>query len=237
MEIFTLTLIKTKEQKLQLQSNIMSIKLFLVDDHKVVLRGLELLFNEYENIQVVGYSQNMTDAISSYKTKDPDVIVTDLSIGSESGLDLIKAIRQKDKNIKIVVLSMHTEKNKILDTIQLGANAYVSKDANENELVEAIKQVYKGNSYLSSTISNILTNSLFETSVSEAKNSDASTITKREKEILKHITEGKSNKMIANELNISEKTVSAHRYNLMKKLDAKNAASLVKKAIELNLIA
>lgn len=230
-------LIKTKGQKLQLQSNIMSIKLFLVDDHKVVLRGLELLFNEYENIQVVGYSQNTTDAISSYKTKNPDVIVTDLSIGSESGLDLIKTIRQKDKKIKIVVLSMHTEKNKILDTIQLGANAYVSKDANEDELVEAIQQVYKGNSFLSGIISNILTNSLFESSVSKAKDIDASTITKREKEILKLITEGKSNKMVANELNISEKTVSAHRYNLMKKLNAKNAASLVKKAIELNLIA
>lgn len=215
----------------------MSIKLFLVDDHKVVLRGLELLFNEYENIQVVGYSQNTTDAISSYKTKNPDVIVTDLSIGSESGLDLIKTIRQKDKKIKIVVLSMHTEKNKILDTIQLGANAYVSKDANEDELVEAIQQVYKGNSFLSGIISNILTNSLFESSVSKAKDIDASTITKREKEILKLITEGKSNKMVANELNISEKTVSAHRYNLMKKLNAKNAASLVKKAIELNLIA
>lgn len=214
----------------------MNIKLFLVDDHKVVLRGLELLFNEDENIQVVGYAQNISDALASYKSKTPDVIVTDLSIGKESGLDLIKTIRQKDKNIKIVVLSMHTEKNKVLDTIQSGANAYVSKDANEDELIEAIQQVYKGNSYLSSTISNILTNSLFESSIAEVSKTNASAITKREKEILKLITEGKSNKMIANDLNISEKTVSAHRYNLMKKLDAKNAALLVKKAIELDLI-
>jgi len=184
----------------------MNIQLFLIDDHKVVLRGLELLFSEETTTEVIGKAQNIQEGLKTLESISPDVIISDLSLGDENGLDFIKEVRKSNKEVKIVVLTMHTDRNRILDAIEFGANAFVSKDANEDELIEAIKQVHQGNSYLSSTISNVLTNSFFNQNKNEPVEDKKSSITKREKEILKLITEGKSNKMIAEDLNISKKT-------------------------------
>lgn len=207
------------------------INILLVDDHQIVRTGLKLLLKTDAELNVIGEANSVKEAILFLsENKNVDVVITDINMPEESGLSLVKQINKSFPNIKALVLSMHFQALYAKEAIDSGAMGYVSKDANEDEIIEAIKSVFKGNIYFSRGVAAELAKDVFK------QKNENNQLSSREKEILKHIIKGESNKMIANALEISESTVNTHRYNLMKKLNAKNSADLVRMAMENELI-
>ena len=207
------------------------INILLVDDHQIVRTGLKLLLKTDAELKVIGEANSVKEAILFLsENKNIDVVITDINMPEESGLSLVKQINKSFPNIKALVLSMHFQALYAKEAIDSGAMGYVSKDANEDEIIESIKSVFKGNIYFSRGVAAELAKDVFK------QKNENNQLSSREKEILKHIIKGESNKMIANALEISESTVNTHRYNLMKKLNAKNSADLVRMAMENELI-
>ena len=207
------------------------INILLVDDHQIVRTGLKLLLKTDAELNVIGEANSVKEAMLFLsENKNVDVVITDINMPEESGLSLVKQINKSFPNIKALVLSMHFQALYAKEAIDSGAMGYVSKDANEDEIIEAIKSVFKGNIYFSRGVAAELAKDVFK------QKNENNQLSSREKEILKHIIKGESNKMIANALEISESTVNTHRYNLMKKLNAKNSADLVRMAMEHELI-
>ena len=207
------------------------INILLVDDHQIVRTGLKLLLKTDAELNVIGEANSVKEAMLFLsENKNVDVVITDINMPEESGLSLVKQINKSFPNIKALVLSMHFQALYAKEAIDSGAMGYVSKDANEDEIIEAIKSVFKGNIYFSRGVAAELAKDVFK------QKNENNQLSSREKEILKHIIKGESNKMIANALGISESTVNTHRYNLMKKLNAKNSADLVRMAMEHELI-
>ena len=207
------------------------INILLVDDHQIVRTGLKLLLKTDAELNVIGEANSVKEAILFLsENKNVDVVITDINMPEESGLSLVKQINKSFPKIKALVLSMHFQALYAKEAIDSGAMGYVSKDANEDEIIEAIKSVFKGNIYFSRGVAAELAKDVFK------QKNENNQLSSREKEILKHIIKGESNKMIANALEISESTVNTHRYNLMKKLNAKNSADLVRMAMENELI-
>ena len=204
------------------------IKILLVDDHQIVRTGLKLLLKTEAEFNVVGEANSVKNAVLFLnENKNVDVVITDINMPEESGLSLVKQINKSFPKVKTLVLSMHFQALYAKEAMDSGATGYVSKDANEDEIIEAIKSVNKGNIYFSKGVAAELAKDVFK-----QKNETSQLLSLREKEILKHIIKGESNKMIAITLEISESTVNTHRYNLMKKLNAKNSADLVRMAME-----
>ena len=212
-------------------TNIM-INILLVDDHQIVRTGLKLLLKTDTALNVIGEANSVKNAMLFLsENKNVDVVITDINMPEESGLNLVKQINNSFPKVKTLVLSMHFQALYAKEAMDSGAMGYVSKDANEDEIIEAIKSVYTSNIYFSRGVAAELAKDVFK-----QKTESSQLLSLWEKEILKHIIKGESNKMIALALEISESTVNTHRYNLMKKLNAKNSADLVRMAMENELI-
>lgn len=212
----------------------MKINILIVDDHAVVRKGLKLLLNTESNLNVISEASSVDETLQKLTKITPDILITDINMPNKSGIELLKEVNHKYPHIKIIVLSMHFQAAYAIEAMDLGAKGYVSKDADESEIIDAIKKVYKGEIYFAKTVADELAKDLYK----QKKSGDNTEqiISKREKEILKYIVEGLSNKMIADELSLSESTVNTHRYNIMKKLNARNSAELVRKALKESLI-
>lgn len=213
------------------------IKLLIVDDHQVVRKGLRLLFEDEKEIEIIGDAESGQEAMQSLKNHQPDIIMSDITMPDMNGIELTKYVSAHYPQIKIIILSMHLDEQYIMEALEAGAKGYLLKDADENDIVQSVYSVAKDETFLTSSVSNLLAKSYFNKKAAPAVPKVTSdTLTTREKEVLKLIVEGYSNKMIASDLIISQRTVSAHRYNIMKKLDAPNAATLVRIAFEYNLV-
>ena len=211
------------------------IKVAIVDDHKMFRDGVSSILNEVSHIEVIWNASNRQDTYKGIEQMMPDIILMDISLGSESGLTLTKDLILRYPEVKILVLSMHQEENYIIKALEVGALGYILKDAGREEMISAIEIVYKGDHYYSKFVSDILIKRLTK-GTRPKKSDDKSALTKREKEILKLIAEEYSNPEIAEELFISIRTVDTHRRNLLDKLGAKNTAGLVKHALKIGLI-
>ena len=211
------------------------IKVAIVDDHKMFRDGVSSILNEVSHIDVIWNASNRQETYNGIKLEMPDIILMDISLGSESGLTLTKDLLLNYPEVKVLILSMHQEENYVIKALEVGALGYILKDAGREEMISAIEIVYKGDHYYSKFVSDILIKRL--TNATRPKRSDdKSALTKREKEILKLIAEEYSNPEIAEELFISIRTVDTHRRNLLDKLGAKNTAGLVKHALKIGLI-
>ena len=206
-----------------------TIKVLLVDDHLLVLDGLQARLELEEYIEVIGTANNGLDALNKAKVLQPDVVLMDVTMPVLNGLEATKRFQTEQPGTKILVLSMHNEKEYILSLIQSGANGYVLKDVSSEELVLAIETVYQGGTYFSSGASEALFTQQKLTSPQEE-------LTNRERSVLKALASGLSNKEIANQLNISVRTVETHRLNIKAKLDISSAAGLTKYAIEHQIV-
>lgn len=207
--------------------------IFLVDDHAVLRKGLSLLLKVNPKNKIVGEANSYASAISLIPTLNIDVLITDISLTKETGLDLVKYVNKHFPEIRTIVLSMHVDDSYILSAMTNGALAYISKEENEELILEAIDTVGENRLFLTPSVSNIIA----KNAISQSKKAEAEAkLTKREKQTLISIVNGDSNKIIASNLNISEKTVGVHRYNLMKKLNAKNTAELVRITFEKNIL-
>ncbi len=206
----------------------MAIKILLVEDHAIVREGIKGLISQQEDIKVVAECADAEETLTVLQTVTPDLILCDINLPDMDGIDLIVQIKKKYPSIKIIILSSHTEEYFVLKALEVNADGYLHKNILKKELVESIKKVCKGEKYFSQAVSQTIINNMFHKKTSSQS---ITTFTQREKEILKLITEGMSNKAIADKLFISVKTVETHRTNLLKKAEVKNTAELVKFAI------
>jgi DNA-binding NarL/FixJ family response regulator len=208
----------------------MPVKIFIVDDHPVVVAGLQSLLGLLDNIEVAGAVPNASDAIPFLKSNAVDVVLLDINLPDMSGIDLCKKINKEFPEIKILGISTFSDRSYISRMIENGASGYLIKSATAEEFREAIETVLRGKMYLSVSLEHMLKPS------SATSIGSLPVLTKREKEILAHIAEGLTNNQIAEKLFISPLTVDSHRKNLLTKLSVNNTASLIRLAVQNGLI-
>jgi len=204
-----------------------TINLLLVDDHPMVLEGLRALLATSKDVSVKGAFTNGTDALSFLENNNIDVILLDINLLGMNGYELCKLIKKKYPVVKVIALSTHTERSGITRMIQNGASGYLSKSADRKQLLAAIQAVYTNNIYLGDEIQMELAS---PGSISLPK------LTRREKEVLALIAEGKTTAQMADTLFLSHLTVETHRRNIMTKFEVSNSAALIKLALENGLI-
>ncbi|MCG7973558.1 MAG: response regulator transcription factor [Candidatus Thiodiazotropha taylori] len=212
-------------------------KIIIAEDHNILRAGLKALLTSNPQFDVIGEADNGRDAIRRVIDLKPDLVIMDLNMPGMNGMDAIREIRERDAEIKTLVLTVHNEEEYVLASLKAGANGYVLKDATQNELMTAAERVLSGKTYLSAEITEKVVNSYLQTN--NANNEPLTrwdTVTQRERQILKLIAEGHTNKSMADYLCISVKTVEKHRANLMKKLDLHNVSALTTYALEKGLI-
>ena len=204
----------------------MATKVFIVDDHYMVIEGIRSLLQNEKYIEWEGHAMNAASCLAFLQRQQPDVILMDINLPDKSGIELCKEVKEKYPYVFIIGLSTFNQQSFIQKMMDNGASGYVLKNATQEELMEAIKTVVKGKIYLSIEASQTLQKN-------EATNI---VLTRREKEVLELIAEGMTNNVIAQKLFISPSTVDTHRKNLLAKLEAKNTASLIRMATQLQLI-
>ena len=205
------------------------IKVFIVDDHALVVEGLYSLLHKERDIEIVGYANNANNCLQYITSHTADIILMDISLPDMNGVDLCKIVKSKYPCIMVLALSTFNQGTYIRKMMENGASGYLLKNAEKQEIVDAIKIIIKGKTYLSFEAGQALK------SGTELQNS-IPPLTKREKEVLLQVAEGLTNAQIAEKLFISPDTVDSHRKNLHTKLNVKNTALLIRKAIECQLI-
>ena len=217
------------------------ISILLADDHAVVRKGIQFLAEAEPDLEIVGAAKDGREAVEMYEELRPDVVILDHSMPNLNGLEAAAQIARLDLAPSMIVLSMHTEETYIMRAISAGVRGYVSKESAEDEIVDAIRAVAGGKSYLSPAIAQ----RLLEHGGSASESSAASgrelhdpydSLTSRERETLQLIAEGKTNKEIASVLNLSPYTVDKYRAGLMQKLDLHTAAQVVMYAVRRKLV-
>jgi len=207
------------------------IKIILVDDHQMFRDGVKSVLSDEENIDIVGEVGNGKDLFKLLESTRPDLIITDISMPDISGIEVAKSISENYSDIKILILSMHSNEEFITKALSVGANGYLPKDTAMSELLEAIHTIYKGENYFNKEISDTILKSLRN----KSQKNEGKSLTNREKEIIELVVEGLTNKEIAEKLFISIRTVDSHKNNIMQKLNLKSSIELVKYAIKNNL--
>ena len=208
----------------------MSIKILLADDHKIIRDGLRSLIEKCPEMEVVGEADNGRMTIQLARELEPDVVIMDISMPDLNGIDATHQIIADVPGIKVIALSMHSDKRFVVGMFKAGASGYLLKDCAFNELVQAIDIVLSGQTFLSPKIATVMIKN-YVPQFSTGDASAFSVLTTREREVLQLLAEGKSTQQIASELYISVKTVETHRQKIMAKLDIHNLADLIKFAI------
>ncbi len=208
----------------------MELKIMIVDDHKILRDGLRNMIEKYPNFKVVGEATDGREALKLSQSLKPDVVIMDVAMEGLNGVEATQQIVQQSPEIKIIGLSMHSNKRFILGMFKAGAYGYLLKDSDSSELIEAIKKVAQNKKYISQRISGAIVDELISPTRKEETE-----LSQREKEILQLIAEGKSSKEIAEILFLSSKTVDSHRKNIMDKLELYNIPDLTKYAIKTGL--
>ena len=211
----------------------MKIKVMIADDHQLFREGLCILLSESEEIEIVAQAQNGKNAVTMAGKFNPDIVLMDIGMPVMNGVEATRLLQKNFPSIKVIALSMHTEKHFVKEILEAGAYGYLFKDCNYQQLIEAITTVNSGKKYLSETITQVLIQDYVSKERVQNLNPELS---ERESEILKLFAEGKSNREIADLLYISIKTVGSHKQNLLEKLDLKTTTDLVKYAIKKGII-
>jgi two-component system, NarL family, response regulator NreC len=212
------------------------IRVFLADDHTIVRRGIRSLLEAVDGIEVVGEAKDGREAVEKVREIRPDVVLMDIGMPGLNGLEATIQINQVCPEVKVLILSMHTDELYVQHALQAGGSGYLVKQAAEAELLAAINAVNMGKTYLSPEISKEIVERYLRRSSDEETDDDYSILTSREREVLQLVAEGKTNKEIAVLLDRSVKTVDAHRTHIMSKMSVKNSAELVLRASRMGLL-
>jgi DNA-binding NarL/FixJ family response regulator len=207
------------------------IRVFIVDDHLLVLQGLNLLLKDENAISICGTSQSGEEALEKLKKLDCEVVLMDINLPGINGIETCKKLKEQYPNIAVIGLSMNTEVSLMKLMLKHGASGYLLKNADKNELLKAIRTVHAGDRYLSDDSIDLLSG--------QAKGGNESALpplSRREKEVLQLIVNEHTTQEIADKLFISFATVETHRHNLLLKLSARNTAGLVRMAVEYGLL-
>lgn len=212
----------------------MSIRIVLADDHKILRAGLRAMIVEQPDMEVVGEAENGRTAVNLTRELSPDVVIMDIGMPDLNGIEATRQIVAEVPSVKIIGLSMYSDRRYVAGLFGAGASGYLLKDIEFEELIEAIQAVVEGQVYVSSGVTGIVIEDYVHR-VSGTKNGGISALTPREREVLQLLVEGRSTKQIAYELEVSIKTVESHRHRVMEKLDLHNIADLTKYAIRAGL--
>jgi two-component system response regulator NreC len=210
----------------------MATRLLLVDDHKVVRSGLRMLLDNEADLTIVGEAGTGQEALQLVEQLQPDLVLMDIGLPDLSGIDVAQQIKQRWPTIAIVALTIHEDEEYFFKMLQAGVNGYVPKRAAPEELLTAVRTANEGGVYLYPSLAKLLVKDY----LAGERPDQLDGLTEREQEILAHLAEGASNEAIAETLNISQKTVSRHRENIMRKLNLHSRADLVKYAIRKGII-
>lgn len=205
------------------------MKIFLTDDHAILLGGLIKILSVEDDFEVAGSAGSVQETLDALTQKNVDLLITDYNLPDDDGLTLVRRVKQKYPDIKIIVLSMHDEAHLIKEILKEGVDGYILKKDSHEELVNAVRAVKNGKVYLSSDVNSMLMRGLGGTE-------EQKLLTDREREILKLIAKEYTNRQMAEELFISERTVETHRKNIFRKTGTNNLVGLIKFAYANNLI-
>jgi len=212
------------------------IRVFLTDDHTLFRQGIKTLISTEPDMEVVGEASNGSDAILKAAELRPDVILMDIGMAGLSSFEATRQVRKNRPETKVLFLTMYDDEDYLVECMEVGAGGYVLKDSPAQQLISAIRDVHRGGSFLSPRMLAQLVDDFRTRIKSNHRLPRFATLTTREKEVLKLLAEGNSVKEIASSLNLSVKTVEAHKFNLMRKLDIHNKAQLVQYAIQKKII-
>jgi len=212
------------------------IRVLLTDDHTLFRQGVRTLIGAEPDLEVAGEAANAGEAIAKAAELRPDMVLLDIGMPGLSSFEAARQIRKERPETKVVFLTMYDDEDYLSECMEVGANGYVLKDSPAEQLVSAIREVQRGGSYLSPRMLSHLVNDFRLQMHGDARVTRFGSLTKREREILKLLAEGNSVKEIACSLDLSVKTVEAHKFNLMRKLDLHNKAQLVQYAIQKKII-
>ena len=211
------------------------IRLMLVDDHTLFREGTRMLLETREGCQVVAEAGSGGEAIERVRLHKPDVIAMDIAMEGMDGLEATIAIKRENPDAKIIAVTMHGEDEVFYRALRAGVSGYVLQDAASEELVEAVQVGAKGGYYITPQMTRRLVNQFLKVSPSADGGYDYSELTERELEVLRMIGEGMTNREIAEDLNLTVRTVQTHRTHIMQKLDLHNRAELMRGAVHLSL--
>jgi two-component system nitrate/nitrite response regulator NarL len=211
-----------------------TIRVLVADDHPVVRKGLHSCLSKQEGLKIVGEATTGEEAVQKALALAPDVVLMDISMPRMSGLMATQTLRQEAPHIKVLVLSVHNNRDYIFRIIQAGAHGYVSKESSPDELLKAIQSVHTGDTFFSPEVAQAALHQLVQNG---GKKEPFAQLTSREREVLVLIAEGQSNKEIASKLGIGVRTIETHRERIMRRLDIHSVAGLTKFAIANGLVA
>lgn len=215
----------------------MKIKILIADDHTIVRAGLEMMVNEQDDMEVIGTASDGQEAFNKALELKPDIVLMDLNMPpGENGLTATKRLKEAAPEIKVLVLTMHDDKEYIFRVLQAGACGYVLKSADDMDLIQAIRTVYNDEAYLYPKATKLLIENYME-KVSNGEQEDLfDTLTPREEEVLSYFAKGYTNKEIAEMLYVSVKTVESHKSKIMDKLGLRTRPELVRYALKHGLL-
>ncbi|WP_179336682.1 response regulator transcription factor [Winogradskyella ludwigii] len=218
------------------------INVVLADDHVLVRDGIKALLEDQTGITVIDEASNGKEAIEVIAKNKPHVLIVDIRMPEMNGIEVVAEINKIYNDVKTLVLSMHDSEEYVVKSIQAGADGYLLKGASKEEFLKAVNKVAAGGKYFTGDVSSIIMSNFVNGNTNKALESKKEAkelpfkLTKREKQILTLVLDLKNNKDIAEELQISKRTTEVHRFNLMKKLNAKNLQELTSKANEYQLV-
>ncbi|HOD36317.1 MAG TPA: response regulator transcription factor [Syntrophales bacterium] len=213
----------------------MSIRILLADDHKIVRDGLRTLIEKESGMEVIGEAENGRKALKMAQKTHPSLVIMDVTMPDMNGIEATRKIVTEVPGVKVIALSMHSDRRFVLGMLEAGASGYLMKDCAFDELAKAVRSVATGHTYLSPSIADVLVKGYLD-KIDEKISVARSPLTQREREILQLLAEGQSSKEIASHLGVSVKTVETHRRNMMQKLNMRSVAELTKYAIREGLI-
>jgi len=214
------------------------IRVLLVDDHTLVREGVASLLRAAKDIEVVGGLSSGEEAVNTFATYKPNVILIDIMMGGMNGLEATRWIKEQDSSIKIIIISSEIKKEFVAAGIKCGIDGYLPKDVDQATLIEAVRTVMQNKKFFNAAITNLVFEDFYSSETSGKKQNRKVSIdlTKRENEVLEQVASGKSNQEVAEILFISIKTVETHKANILSKLGLRNMAELVRYAIKNNII-
>jgi DNA-binding NarL/FixJ family response regulator len=212
------------------------IRVLLIDDHTLFRQGIRTLLSGEADIEVVGEASNAAEAVALAKQLRPDVVLMDIGMAGMSSFEATRQIRKQRSETKVVFLSMYDDEDYLAESVEIGASGFILKESPADQLITAIREVHRGGNYLSPRLLSRLVDGFREQGRSPVRQTRLCTLTKREREVTKLLAEGKSVKEVAANFDLSVKTIEAHKFNLMRKLNIHNKAQLVQYAIQKKII-
>ena len=215
---------------------VMKIKILLADDHTILRAGLKMMLNAQPDMEVVGEAQDGRQAIAETQRLHPDIVLMDITMPDMNGIEATRQIKKLIPEAKVLVLTMHENDEYVFQALRAGASGYMLKEAADTELISALHVISSGQFYLSPIAQSVMVGDYLQRVRAGEERDSYSSLTEREREILKLVAEGYTNNQIAERLVISPKTVDTHRTHIMDKLNLHSRAELVKYAMRRGLL-